>query len=240
MCDNTRINPMIQAEDDMFHILVVEDNANTRRLMEAVLRQHGYEPILASDGEDALQIMDKKHVDLILLDIMMPNMDGYEFTRILRESGCDLPILMVTAREKPADKHRGFQIGTDDYMVKPVDEEEMILRIAALLRRSRIANEHKLTVGETLLDYDRMTVTGPSGELALPKKEFLLLFKLLSYPGKIFTRRQLMDEIWDMDSETDERTVDVHINRLRDHFRQSPDFEIVTVRGLGYKAVKKA
>ena len=224
----------------MFHILVVEDNANTRRLMEAVLTQHGYQPILACDGVEALEILDRKHVDLILLDIMMPRMDGYEFTRTLRESGCDLPILMVTAREKPADKHKGFQIGTDDYMVKPVDEEEMILRIAALLRRSRIANEHKLTVGDTLLDYDQLSVETPEAQMVLPKKEFLLLFKLLSYPGKIFTRRQLMDEIWDMDSETDERTVDVHINRLRDRFRASPDFEIATVRGLGYKAVKKA
>ena len=223
----------------MFHILVVEDNANTRRLMEAVLIQHGYQPILAVDGVEALEVLDRKHVDLILLDIMMPRMDGYEFTRMLRESGCELPILMVTAREKPEDKHRGFQIGTDDYMVKPVDEEEMILRIAALLRRSRIANEHRLTAGNTVLDYDQLSVETPQERLVLPKKEFLLLFKLLSYPGKIFTRRQLMDEIWDMDSETDERTVDVHINRLRDHFRTSDDFEIVTVRGLGYKAVKK-
>ena len=223
----------------MFHILVVEDNANTRRLMEAVLTQHGYQPLLACDGVEALDILDKKHVDLILLDIMMPRMDGYEFTQTLRESGCDLPILMVTAREKPADKHRGFQIGTDDYMVKPVDEEEMILRIAALLRRSRIANEHKLTVGKTLLDYDQLSVETPEGRRVLPKKEFMLLFKLLSYPNKIFTRRQLMDEIWDMDSDTDERTVDVHINRLRDHYRDNADFEIVTVRGLGYKAVKK-
>ena len=223
----------------MFHILVVEDNANTRRLMEAVLTQHGYEPILACDGVEALEVLDRKHVDLIVLDIMMPRMDGYEFTRTLRESGCELPILMVTAKEKPADKHKGFQIGTDDYMVKPVDEEEMILRIAALLRRSRIANEHKLTVGQTVLDYDQLSVDTPEAHLVLPKKEFMLLFKLLSYPGKIFTRRQLMDEIWDMDSETDERTVDVHVNRLRDHFRSGADFEIVTVRGLGYKAVKR-
>ena len=224
----------------VFNILVVEDNANTRKLMEAVLSQHGYMPILARDGVEALDVLDRKHVDLIVLDIMMPRMDGYEFTRTLREAGCELPILMVTAKEKPADKHKGFQIGTDDYMVKPVDEEEMCLRIAALLRRSKIVNEHRLTVGGTTLDYDALAVTTPSGTLTLPNKEFLLLFKLLSYPGKIFTRRQLMDELWDMESESDERTVDVHINRLRDHFRSSPDFEIVTVRGLGYKAVKKA
>ena len=223
----------------MFHILVVEDNANARRLMETVLSQNGYEPICACDGIEALEILDRKHVDLILLDIMMPRMDGYEFTQTLRDSGCDIPILMITAKEKPADKHRGFQIGTDDYMVKPVDEEEMLLRIQALLRRARIVNEHRLEVGQTVLDYDSLTVTSPKGRMELPKKEFMLLFKLLSYPNKIFTRRQLMDEIWDMDSESDERTVDVHVNRLRDRFRDSADFEIVTVRGLGYKAVKR-
>ncbi|MBP3651439.1 MAG: response regulator transcription factor [Clostridia bacterium] len=223
----------------MFHILVVEDNDNTRKLMQAVLSQNGYEPILARDGVEALEILDRKHVDLIVLDIMMPRMDGYEFTETLRASGCDLPILMVTAKEKPADKHKGFQIGTDDYMVKPVDEEEMILRIAALLRRSRIVNEHRLEIGNTVLDYDSLTVEWGGRTLELPKKEFMLLFKLLSYQNKIFTRRQLMDEIWDMDSESDERTVDVHINRLRDHFRGNEDFEIVTVRGLGYKAVKR-
>lgn len=224
----------------MFHILVVEDNDNARKLMEAVLTQNGYEPIPARDGVEALELLDRKHVDLIVLDIMMPRMDGYEFTQTLRESGCELPILMVTAKEKPADKHRGFLTGADDYMVKPVDEEEMLLRIAALLRRSKIVNEHRLEVGGTVLDYDALTVSCERGVLELPKKEFLLLFKLLSYPNKIFTRRQLMDEIWDMESESDERTVDVHVNRLRDHFRGSPDFEIVTVRGLGYKAVKRA
>ena len=221
----------------MFHILVVEDNDNTRKLMQAVLSQNGYEPIPARDGVEALEVLDHKHVDLIVLDIMMPRMDGYEFTETLRASGCEIPILMVTAKEKPADKHKGFLIGTDDYMVKPVDEEEMILRIAALLRRSKIVNEHRLTVGQTVLDYDSMSVSAENVTTELPKKEFLLLFKLLSYPNKIFTRRQLMDEIWDMDSESDERTVDVHINRLRDRFRKSEDFEIVTVRGLGYKAV---
>ena len=224
----------------VFNILVVEDDANARKLMEAVLRQNGYDPIPARDGVEALEVLDRKHVDLIVLDIMMPRMDGYEFTRELREAGSDLPILMVTAKEKPVDKRKGFLIGTDDYMVKPVDEEEMVLRIAALLRRAKVVNEHRLTVGDTVLDYDALTVTVPGEVLELPRKEFLLLFKLLSYPNKIFTRRQLMDEIWDMDSETDERTVDVHINRLRDHFRGSPDFDIVTVRGLGYKAVKKA
>ena len=223
----------------MFQILVVEDNANTRKLMETVLLQNGYQPVLACDGVEALEVLDRKHIDLIVLDIMMPRMDGYEFTETLRASGSEIPILMVTAKEKPADKHKGFIIGTDDYMVKPVDEEEMLLRIAALLRRSRIVNEHRLEIGATMLDYDSLTVTSDLGVVELPKKEFMLLFKLLSYPNKIFTRRQLMDEIWDMDSESDERTVDVHINRLRDHFRGNDDFEIVTVRGLGYKAVKR-
>ena len=223
----------------MFHILVVEDNPNARKLMEAVLKQNGYEPLLAADGIEALDVLDNKHVDLIVLDVMMPRMDGYEFTETLRSSGCDLPILMVTAKEKPADKRKGFIIGTDDYMVKPVDEEEMILRIAALLRRSKIVNEHRLTIGSTVLDYDALSVKTAEGVSELPKKEFLLLFKLLSYSNKIFTRRQLMDELWDMETETDERTIDVHINRLRERFRDNEDFEIVTVRGLGYKAVLK-
>ena len=227
----------------MFNIMVVEDDANTRRLMCTVLERYGYHAISATDGEDALEQLDKKHVDLIILDIMMPRMDGYEFTRILREGRNNLPILMVSAKQTPADKRRGFIIGTDDYMTKPVDEEEMILRIAALLRRSRIVSERRLTVGNTVLFYDAFSIrTGgddstAAGGMELPQKEFLLLFKLLSYPNKIFTRRQLMDEIWDMDSESDERTVDVHISRLRDRFRGNPDFDIITVRGLGYKAV---
>ena len=225
----------------MFRILVVEDDVNTRKLMQAVLSQNGYEPVPAADGVEALDILDKKHIDLILLDIMMPRMDGYEFTEIIRGNQMlrDIPILMVTARETPADKRKGFLIGTDDYMVKPVDEDEMILRIAALLRRSRIVNEHRLLVGGTLLDYDSFSVSSEGYISELPQKEFLLLYKLLSYPGKIFTRRQLMDEIWDMDSDTDERTVDVHINRLRDRFKGNPDFDIVTVRGLGYKAMRR-
>ena len=224
----------------MFCILVVEDDRNTRKLMEAVLLQNGYEVFSAADGIDALDQMDNHHIDLIVLDLMMPRMDGYEFIDILRKGSCNLPILMVTARETPADKKKGFLLGTDDYMVKPVDEEEMVLRITALLRRSQIANEHRLTVGKTVLDYDALTVTQNETVQELPNKEFLLLYKLLSYHSKIFTRRSLMDEIWDMNSDTDERTVDVHINRLRDRFKDNSDFEIVTVRGLGYKAVIKA
>ena len=223
----------------MFRILVVEDDVNTRKLMQAVLSQNGYEPVPAADGVEALDILDKKHIDLILLDIMMPRMDGYEFTEIIRGNQMlrDIPILMVTARETPADKRKGFLIGTDDYMVKPVDEDEMILRIAALLRRSRIVNEHRLLVGGTLLDYDSFSVSSEGYISELPRKEFLLLYKLLSYPGKIFTRRQLMDEIWDMDSDTDERTVDVHINRLREKLEKDPAQPqyIQTVWGAGYR-----
>lgn len=222
----------------MFNIMVVEDNANTRKLMEAILLVSGYTPVLAKDGLDALEILDRQHIDLIVLDIMMPNMDGYELTKELREANYNLPILMVTAKESPSDKKKGFIIGADDYMVKPVDEEEMILRIAALLRRSQIASEHKIVIGKTELYYDELIVKIKGEAAELPQKEFMLLFKMLSYPKKIFTRRQLMDEIWGLESNTDERTVDVHINRLRERFKENEDFEIVTVRGLGYKVVK--
>ena len=221
-------------------IYAADDELNIRQLIQSFLEEEGYEVETFETGDALLEKFKQKPSDLVILDVMMPRMDGYEFTETLRSSGCDLPILMVTAKEKPADKRKGFIIGTDDYMVKPVDEEEMILRIAALLRRSKIVNEHRLTIGSTVLDYDALSVKTAEGVSELPKKEFLLLFKLLSYSNKIFTRRQLMDEIWDMDSDTDERTVDVHINRLRDRFRNNPDFDIVTVRGLGYKAVKRA
>lgn len=221
----------------MLKIMVVDDNENTRKLTSTVLKRNGYDTVCAGDGEEGLEIMDKTHVDLIVLDIMMPKMNGFEFTRTLRECGWETPILMVTAKESHLDKKEGFLAGTDDYMVKPVDEEEMLLRIAALLRRSKIASERKITIGSTVLNHDSLTVTTPEGTTELPQKEFMLLFQLLSYKDKIFTRRQLMDEIWDMDSDTDERTVDVHINRLRDKFKNNPDFSIVTIRGLGYKAV---
>ncbi len=223
----------------MFNILVVEDDTNSRRLMCTVLEQYGYNAIPAIDGIDALDVLDKKHIDLIVLDIMMPRMDGFEFTDTLRRSGCNLPILMVSAKMSPVDKRKGFIIGTDDYMTKPIDEEEMVLRVGALLRRSKIASERKITVGNTVLVYDSFTVESNGKKYELPQKEFMLLFKLLSYQNKIFTRRQLMDEIWDMDSESDERTVDVHISRLRDRFKYNQDFDIITVRGLGYKAVCK-
>lgn len=221
----------------MLRIMIVDDNTNTRKLTQAVLKQNGYDTVCACDGEEGLELLDKIHVDLIILDIMMPKMNGFEFTRTLRSCGWETPILMVTAKESHLDKKEGFLAGTDDYMVKPVDDEEMLLRIAALLRRSKIASERKITIGSTVLNHDALTVTTPEGTIELPQKEFMLLFQLLSYKDKIFTRRQLMDEIWDMDSETDERTVDVHINRLREKFKNNTDFSIVTIRGLGYKAI---
>jgi len=222
----------------MFQILVAEDDKNTRRLMEAVLKEHGYHPILACDGLEALKLLDTHHVDLVILDIMMPGMDGYELTRQLRATDYTLPILMVTAKQLPEDKKKGFIVGTDDYMIKPVDEEEMILRIRALLRRAQIVNERRITIGDVCLDYDSLTVSRGNESQTLPRKEFYLLYKLLSYPGKIFTRIQLMDEIWGMESQSDDNTINVHINRLRKRFEDYPEFTIETIRGLGYKAVK--
>ena len=223
----------------MFRILVVEDDANIRKLFCAALRINGFEPIQAEDGVQALAVMEKEHIDLAILDLMMPNMGGYELTRELRAAWEHLPILIVTAKQEPRDKHEGFLAGTDDYMTKPVDEKELIFRIKALLRRSQIASERKMVIGDVVLDYDSLTVSGKTEIVELPQKEFQLLFKLLSYPGTIFTRIQLMEEIWGPDSDTSDHTLNVHINRLRDRFYGWQEFEIVTVRGLGYKAVKK-
>ncbi len=223
----------------MFHILVVDDDKHTRKLFQAVLERQNYGVSLAENGEEALAVMDTTHIDLVILDIMMPVMDGYEFTKVLRENNNNLPILMVSAKQLPEDKRHGFLVGTDDYMTKPIDEEEMLLRIKALLRRAQIATERKITVGEVCLDYDTLSITRGGETQELPQKEFLLLYKLLSYPGKIFTRIQLMDEIWGADSDTGWETVTVHIGRLRKRFEGWDEFEIVSVRGLGYKALKK-
>ena len=223
----------------MFQILVVDDDKNTRLLLKAVLQAENYNVFTAENGEQALEVMDREHIDLVVLDIMMPKMDGYEFTKTLRENDNNLPILMVSAKQLPADKQKGFLVGTDDYMTKPIDETEMLLRIKALLRRARIINERKIVVGAVTLDYDSLTVFRGSEKQELPQKEFMLLYKLLSYPGKIFTRIQLMDEIWGAESDTGWETVTVHIGRLRKRFEGWEEFEIVSVRGLGYKAVKK-
>lgn len=221
----------------MFQILIVEDDRNTARLMKAVLRHAGYEIYEAENGADALKVTDKQHIDLIVLDVMMPVMDGYEFTEQLRSVGDNTPILMVTAKDLPEEKCKGFLVGTDDYMVKPVNEEELVLRIRALLRRSKIANERKLCIGKVTLDYDALTVSREGFSQTLPQKEFHLLYKLLSYPDKIFTRLQLMDEIWGMESNSLDTTVNVHVTRLRRRFEDWPEFKIVAIRGIGYKAV---
>lgn len=223
----------------MFNILVVEDDKNTRKLMEAILKRNNYQVFTAENGEAALELMDTQHIDLIILDIMMPKMDGYTFAKELRDAGLIVPILMATAKLMPEDKKKGFLVGTDDYMTKPIDTEEMLLRIKALLRRSQIVNEHRLTIGKVVLDYDALTVTREDDKQTLPQKEFYLLYKLLSYPDRVFTRIQLMDEIWGMETESTDTTVNVHINRLRNRFESYPEFELVSVRGLGYKAVKK-
>ncbi len=223
----------------MFHILVIDDDRNTRKLMQAVLAADGYSVLTAENGEDALQVMEREHVDLAVLDLMMPKMDGYAFTRALRETHNALPILMVSAKQASASRKDGFIAGIDDYMTKPVDEEEMLLRIKALLRRARIVSQRRLEIGEVSLDFDSRTVTRAGETVTLPHKEFLLLYQLLSYPGRVFTRIQIMDEIWGIQSETGWETITVHINRLRRRFAEYPEFEIVSVRGLGYKAVKR-
>jgi len=223
----------------MFNILVVDDDKNTRIFMRAVLEAEGYTVFTACNGEEALALMDKEHIDLAVLDVMMPKMDGYQFTENLRDCENDLPILMVSAKQMPEDKRKGFLVGTDDYMTKPIDEVELLLRIKALLRRAKIATERRIVIGDITLDYDNFTVNRGEESHVLPQKEFLLLYKLLSYPGQIFTRIQLMDEIWGADSETGWETVTVHIARLRKRFEDCDEFKIESVRGLGYRAVKK-
>jgi len=223
----------------MFHILVVDDDKNTRILLKAVLENEKYTVFTAENGEAALEVMDQEHIDLVILDIMMPKMDGYEFTQMLRENHNTLPILMISAKHMPEDKRKGFIVGTDDYITKPIDEVEMLLRIKALFRRAKIANDRQITVGDVVLDYDSLTVTKNGETQELPQKEFMLLYKLLSYPGKIFTRIQLMDEIWGTDSDTGWETVTVHIGRLRKRFEGWEEFTIESVRGLGYKVVRK-
>jgi len=221
----------------MLNILLVEDDKNISKLMQAVLEQANYHPIPAYSGEEALDVLDRLAIDLIVLDAMLPGMDGFEFAKLLRDHRIEIPILMVTALSEMSDMAKGFTQGADDYITKPINEEEFILRIKALLRRAKISTDHLVEVGTTILNYDEFTVERLGAKIMLPKKEFLLLFKLISYPDKIFTRRQLIDDIWSLESETDERSVDVHVNRIRDRLKENPDFDLVTVRGLGYKVV---
>lgn len=223
----------------MLNILVAEDDLNTRKYIAKLLENNGFNPLQAEDGQVALDVLGEHHIDLAIIDVMMPNMNGYELTDFLRKNNYNMPLLMVTAKGEIEDKKKGFLVGIDDYLVKPFEAEELLLRINALLRRSKIVNEHKLVIGDVTLDYDSLTVTRLNKSVELPKKEFYLLYKLLSYPNVIFTRYQLMNEIWGMDSDSDDKTITVHINRLRSQFGDYPEFEIQTIRGLGYKAVKK-
>ena len=221
----------------MFKILVVEDEKNVAKLMRLILTKAGYSVVIADNGVEALKVLDNVYIDLILLDIMMPKMNGYELTEIVRSNGINVPILMATAKQLPADKYQGFISGADDYITKPIDEREMLYRIKALLRRSSIVSEQKLEIGKVVLDYNALTVSREGVCHTLPKKEFYLLFKLLSYPDRIFTRLQLMDEIWGMNSTSVDTTINVHINRLRKRFGDYPEFSIVAIKGIGYKAV---
>lgn len=223
----------------MFHILIAEDDSELNQLFQHVLRRSGYEATGVENGVQALGALDSAYYDLIISDVMMPGMDGLELVSALRESGNNIPVLMITAKDAFDDMRSGFASGTDDYMVKPVNINEMVLRVGALLRRARMVSEHRLRLGDTIMESDSLTVISHGKRMVLPQKEFMLLYKMASFPGRIFTRQQLMDEIWGYDSQSDLHTVDVHIGRLRDRFRDNPDFEIVTMRGVGYKAVKK-
>ena len=222
----------------MFKILIAEDDRELRQLFSHVLAKNGYGVVGVSNGKEALKEIEAGYFDLIISDIMMPEMDGYELVRTLRDADNHTPVLMITAKDAFDAMQLGFMSGTDDYMVKPINVNEMILRVGALLRRAQLISERRLTIGETLMECDSLTVTSCGERMVLPQKEFMLLFKMASYPGKIFTRQQLMDDIWGYDSGTDTHTVDVHIGRLRDRFRDCADFKIVTMRGVGYKVVK--
>ena len=222
----------------MLKILIAEDDRELRQLFSHVLIRQGYAVTGVADGQQALDALDADYYDLIISDIMMPVMDGYELVRQLRESGSTTPVLMITARDAFDDMRLGFQSGVDDYMVKPINVNEMVLRVQALLRRAQMINDRRQTIGDTVMECDSLTVTAAGESMILPQKEFMLLYKMAAYPGKIFTRQQLMDEIWGYDSESDTHTVDVHIGRLRDRFRDNKDFKIVTIRGVGYKVVK--
>jgi DNA-binding response OmpR family regulator len=222
----------------LLKILIAEDDRELRQLFSHVLTRNGYFVVGVSNGRQALDALEQDYFDLIISDVMMPVMDGYALASQLRETGSTTPILMITAKDAFDDMRMGFQSGVDDYMVKPINVNEMVLRVQALLRRAQMISDRRQTVGSTLLECDSLTVSTPEGSVVLPQKEFMLLYKMAAFPGRIFTRQQLMDEIWGYDSESDTHTVDVHIGRLRDRFRDSTDFKIVTIRGVGYKVVK--
>jgi len=222
----------------MLKILIAEDDRELRRLFAHVLLKNGYTVKEVGNGKEALDAIDAEYFDLIISDIMMPVMDGYEFVRLLREAGNTTPVLMITAKDAFDDMRKGFVSGTDDYMVKPINVNEMVLRVQALLRRAQMINDRKQTIGGTVLECDTFTVSCDGENMVLPQKEFMLLYKMASFPGRIFTRQQLMDDVWGYDTDSDTHTVDVHIGRLRDRFKNNKDFKIVTMRGVGYKVVK--
>jgi len=223
----------------MLKILIVEDDRELRRLFAHVLMKNGYTVKEVANGQEAMDVLSGDYYDLIISDIMMPVMDGYEFVRQLRASGNNTPVMMITAKDAFDDMRMGFLSGSDDYMIKPVNVNEMVLRVGALLRRAQMINERRQVIGDTVMECDTFTVSTSTGSMVLPQKEFMLLYKMASYPGRIFTRQQLMDEVWGYDSDSDTHTVDVHIGRLRDRFRDNKDFRIVTMRGVGYKVVKQ-
>ena len=223
----------------MIRILIAEDDYDVSQLFKHVLLQNGYSVVTVSDGREALEAMNKEKFDLLISDVMMPVMDGFELVRTMRESNDQTPVLMITAKDAFDDMQEGFLSGSDDYMVKPINVNEMLLRVGALLRRAKINNERKQSLGNTVMEMDTFTVITGQEKIILPQKEFMLLYKMASYPGKIFTRQQLMDDIWGYESETDTHTVEVHISRLREKFKENEDFEIVTMRGIGYKVVKR-
>ena len=223
----------------MFKILIAEDDRELRQLFQHVLTKNGYAVTGVSNGEEAMDAIDAGYYDLIISDIMMPKMDGYQLVRALREAGLTIPVMMINAKDAFDDMRMGFLSGSDDYMVKPVNVNEMVLRVGALLRRAQLANERRQVIGNTVLECDSLSVHSGKETMTLPQKEFMLLYKMVSFPGRIFTRQQLMDDIWGYSSETDTHTVDVHIGRLRERFRDNPDFKIVTMRGVGYKVVKQ-
>lgn len=224
----------------MLTILVTEDDKNIRKLLLTLLKQNGYETRQAFDGLETLKILMEETIDLLILDLMMPNLDGYETLKKIRVNNPDLPVIIVTAKNQSIDRRKGFLLGTDDYLAKPIDEQEFILRVKALLRRTKKESAISLKIGETTVNSNNLSIQKNKNYFELPNKEFQLLFILLSYPNKIFTRQQLLDRIWGIDCLANERTIDVHIKRIREKIKHNFDFSIVTVRGLGYKAVNDA
>ena len=225
----------------MFSILVCEDDFAIKTMISTKLKQENYSVYTVQNGQEALNLMEKQQIDLVISDIMMPEMDGYEFVQTLRETKHTLPILMITAKSQLESLEAAFKLGVDDYMVKPLRLEELVLRVKALLRRSQLEAEKVLTFTHTRLDYNTLTMMElTTGEqVQIPPKEFFLLYKLLSYPEKIFTRLDLLDDIWGMEEDYDERLIDACIKRLRQKLKGNEDFDIVTVRGLGYKGTMK-